>query len=126
MKIYYSNISSDFEEMIKRNKEIITSLTRSDSFEKKEYLNEEGLVQVIFNDGLIYLSLKGIINLEEEKNRLKKNLDKINFEINKIQIKLNDGNFMKNAPEEIIKEQKEREKEYQLSKDKISKTIQSF
>ena len=126
VKIYYSNISSDFEEMIKRNKEIITSLTRSDSFEKKEYLNEEGLVQVIFNDGLIYLSLKGIINLEEEKNRLKKNLDKINAEINKIQIKLNDGNFMKNAPEEIIKEQKEREKEYQLSKDKISKTIQSF
>ena len=126
VKIYYSNISSDFEEMIKRNKEIITSLTRSDSFEKKEYLNEEGLVQVIFNDGLIYLSLKGIINFQEEKNRLKKNLDKINAEINKIQIKLNDSNFMKNAPEEIIKEQKEREKEYQLSKDKISKTIQSF
>ena len=33
---------------------------------------------------------------------------------------------MNNAPEEIVKEQKERKAEYQLSKDKITKTIQSF
>ena len=33
---------------------------------------------------------------------------------------------MNNAPEEVVLEQKEREKEYQLSKDKITKTIQNF
>ena len=84
------------------------------------------MVQVMFNDGLIYLSLKGIINLDEEKNRLQKNLKKIDLEISKIQIKLNDSNFKNNAPEEIIKSQKEREKEYQLSREKIIKTINSF
>ena len=126
VKISYSNVSSDLEEIIEKNKEIIISLTRSDSFEKEEYSKDEGMVQVIFNDGLIYLSLKGIIDFEEEKRRLQKNLKKTELELSKIQSKLNDKNFINNAPEEIILEQKEREKEYQLSRDKITKTIQNF
>ena len=84
------------------------------------------MVQVIFNDGLIYLSLGGIINLNDEKKRLEKNLEKIEAEINKIQFKLNDKSFINNAPQEIINKQEERKKEYQLSKDKIKKTIKSF
>jgi valyl-tRNA synthetase len=126
VKISYSNVSSDLEEIIEQNKEIIISLTRSDSFEKEEFSKDEGMVQVIFNDGLIYLSLKGIIDFEEEKRRLQKNLKKTEIELTKIHSKLNDKNFINNAPEEIILEQKEREKEYQLSKDKITKTIQNF
>ena len=126
VKISYSNVSSDLEEIIEKNKEIIISLTRSISFEKKEFSKDEGMVQVIFNDGLIYLSLKGIIDFEEEKRRLQKNLKKTELELAKIHSKLNDKNFINNAPEEIILEQKEREKEYQLSKDKITKTIQNF
>ena len=82
--------------------------------------------RVIFNDGLIYLSLKGIIDFEEEKKRLQKNLKKTEAELTKIHSKLNNKNFINNAPKEIILEQKEREKEYQLSKDKITKTIQNF
>ena len=84
------------------------------------------MVLVIFNDGLIYLSLKGIIDFEEEKRRLQKNLKKTEKELSKIHSKLNDKNFINNAPEEIILEQKEREKEYQLSRDKLTKTIQNF
>ena len=126
VKINYSNVSSDLEEIIEKNKEIIVSLTRSESFKKEEYSKDEGMVQVIFNDGLIYLSLKGIIDFEEEKRRLQKNLKKTELELSKIHSKLNDKNFINNAPEEIILEQKEREKEYQLSKDKITKTIQNF
>ena len=75
---------------------------------------------------MIYLSLKGIIDFKEEKRRLQKNLKKTELELAKIHSKLNDKNFINNAPEEIILEQKEREKEYQLSKDKITKTIQNF
>ena len=126
VKIYYSQVSADLVEIIEKNKEIVTTLTRSNEFEKKEYSEDKGLVQVNFNDGLIYLSLKGIIDFDKEKKRLQKNLEKIELEIKKIEMKLNDNNFIDNAPENIIKEQKEREKGYQLSKNKILRTIQSF
>ena len=80
------------------------------------------MAQVMFSDGLIYLSLKDIIDLEEEKNRLNKNLIKINSEISKIQLKLEDKKFLDNAPEEIVNEQKKRKKitNYQKTKSKKS------
>ena len=124
--VFYSNMNSDLEEIIKNNQDIVIALTQSKSFEKKDFVKGNGMVQVIFNDGLIYLSLGGIINLNDEKKRLEKNLEKIEAEINKIQFKLNDNSFINNAPQEIINKQEERKKEYQLSKDKIKKTIKSF
>ena len=84
------------------------------------------MVQVIFNDGLIYLSLKGIIDFEQEKNRLQKSLLKIEKEIKKIDIKLKSENFTRNAPADIIDEQKSRHNEYVLSKKKIEMAIKSL
>ena len=126
LKIYFLNISSYLEEIIQNNKDIVMTMTRAVSFEKVDQINDEGMVQVIFNDGLIYLSLKGIINFEEEKKRLQKNIEKLDLEIKKIRMKLNNSNFISNAPKEIIKEQRDREEEYQRSKEKLTITIQSF
>ena len=43
--------------------------------------------------------------------------------MNKIEIKLKSKNFTQNAPAEIIDEQKNRYKEYELSKEKIEVAI---
>ena len=126
IKINYSNVSDLFIKVINNHKDILMSLTHSSSIEEKEFSKNEGMVQVIFNDGLIYLSLKGIIDIKEEKKRLEKNVNKIDNEIKKINLKLNDKSFLDNAPEEVINEQKNREKEYELAKDRIYKTIKSL
>ena len=96
------------------------------SITEKNFSKDEGMVQVIFNDGLIYLSLKGIIDFEQEKNRLHKSLLKIEKEMNKIDIKLKSESFTQNAPAEIIDEQKNRYKEYKFSKEKIEVAIKSL
>ena len=126
IKINYSNVSDLFIKVINNHKDILISLTHSSSIEEKEFSKNEGMVQVIFNDGLIYMSLKGIIDINEEKKRLEKNVNKIDNEIKKINLKLNDKSFLNNAPEEVINEQKNREKEYQLAKNRIYKTIESL
>ena len=126
IKINYSNVSDLFIKVINNHKDILMSLTHSSSIEEKEFSKNEGMVQVIFNDGLIYMSLKGIIDIKEEKKRLEKNVNKIDNEIKKINLKLNDKSFLDNAPEEVINEQKNREKEYELAKDRIYKTIKSL
>ena len=126
IKINYSNVSDLFVKVINNHKDILISLTHSSSIEEKEFSKNEGMVQVIFNDGLIYMSLKGIIDINEEKKRLEKNVNKIDNEIKKINSKLNDKSFLNNAPEEVINEQKNREKEYELAKNRIYKTIESL
>ena len=72
------------------------------------------------------MSLKGIIDFKQEKNRLEKSLSKINNEMSKIKEKLESEKFIQNAPVEIIDEQKNRYKEYLLSKEKIEITINSL
>ncbi len=126
VEINFSKISSNLDSVIQKYSNVIISIARLSSIQKREFSKDAGMVQVLFNDGLIYLCLKGIIDFSEERNRLEKNLSKINIEISKIHKKLNDEKFINNAPKEVIDEQKEREKDYLSSKERLEKAIKSI
>jgi valyl-tRNA synthetase len=49
----------------------------------------------------IFLPLEGVIDLQEQINRLEKDLDKTLKEYSKYETKIKNENFMKNAPEEV-------------------------
>src|SRR5204863_5084975 len=56
----------------------------------------------------IYLPLGGLVNLDEEKARLSKEVGKIEGELGRVQKKLANSDFLSKAKEEVI--QKERDK----------------
>ena len=121
--IVYSNISDELKLTIESHKSTILNLTKSKSISMSAFKKNEGMIQVMFNDGLIYLLLKDIINFEEEAVRLNKKLDKTIKEIKKIDAKLIDKNFIENAPNKVIEEQKERLEDYQSQMKKIEKEL---
>ena len=104
----------------------LNSMARVNPVSIKRPDQNEGMVQIILNDGLIYLSLKDIIDFKTEAERLSKNLEKIETEIVKINEKLANANFVSNAPAEVINEQKERLNDYMVSKNKVEKAIESI
>ena len=104
----------------------LNSMARVNPVSIKKSDQNEGMVQIILNDGLIYLSLKDIIDFKTEAERLSKNLEKIEAEIVKINEKLADANFVSNAPAEVVNEQKERLNDYMVSKNKVEKAIESI
>ena len=57
---------------------------------------------------------------------LSKKLEKTIKEIKKIDAKLEDKNFIENAPNKVIEEQKERLEEYQLQMKKIEKELEAI
>lgn len=59
----------------------------------------------------IFLPLEGVIDLQEQINRIKKDLDKTEKDYKKYEAKLNNENFMKNAPEEVREEVQTNERE---------------
>ena len=126
IEVNFADISDDLAIIFDKYKETIKSLTRTKSINEKIFSKDEGMVKVIFNDGLIYLSLKGIIDFDQEKNRLQKSLLKMEKEMHKIKEKLESKNFIENAPIEIINEQKNRQTEYMLSMKKIEMAIKSL
>jgi len=69
----------------------------------------------------IYLPLDDLINLDEERARLAKEVDKMADELARVQRKLGNGDFVAKAKQEVI--QKEREKAAQF--DEKLRTLQS-
>ena len=122
----YYNVSNKLYQLITEHENVLLALTKSNTIEEKDFARNEGMVQVMFNDGLIYLSLKGIIDFKAEVGRLQKNLEKVDLEIQKIDRKLENKSFVENAPKDIMQEQINRKEEYISSRIKIEKAIKSL
>jgi valyl-tRNA synthetase len=56
----------------------------------------------------IFMPLSGLVDLEQEKARLTKQLDKLKMELDSIQNKLNNANFINNAKPEVVEKEKEK------------------
>ena len=56
----------------------------------------------------IFISLEGLINIEEEKNRLTKELADLDFEIKRLEGKLGNEKFTSKAPKEVVAGEKEK------------------
>ena len=67
-----------------------------------------GAVQIVVRGETAALPLAGIIDMDAEATRLAKELAKASDEITKIDVKLNNPDFLSRAKEEVIEEQRER------------------
>jgi len=66
----------------------------------------------------IYLPLEGLIDVQSEKDRSKKNLEKLTKSTQSLESQLRNKKFIKNAPKSLIKERRNQLKE---SSEKIKK-----
>lgn len=58
--------------------------------------------------GELFLPLDGLIDVEAERSRLQKEIDKVSKEIQKAQSKLSNSSFVDRAPAEVVAQEKER------------------
>jgi len=56
----------------------------------------------------IFLPLSGLVDIDSEKNRLGKQIEKLTKELSGIQAKLANPNFLNNAKEEVVNKEKEK------------------
>lgn len=74
----------------------------------------------------IYLPLAGLINIEEEIERLEKELAKWNGEVKRVQGKLANERFVANAPENVVAEERAKEKDYLEKQAAVQERIESL
>ncbi len=73
--------------------------------------------------GDLFLPLEGLIDIEAEKARLKKELEKIEAEIAKIEQKLANPNFTQKVPANVLEEHKQRLAEWQGKRDHVNSAL---
>lgn len=74
----------------------------------------------------IFVPLEGIIDLNEQIARIKKDMDKTQGELKKVEGKLNNQNFMANAPEEVRVEVQEKAALFQEKLQSLEQMLESF
>jgi valyl-tRNA synthetase len=83
----------------------------------------ESSVQLIVRGEVSALPLQGVVDLAAERARLAKDLQRLDSDIGKIDAKLNNADFMRRAPEEVVEEQRERKEEAEARKAKIGEAL---
>jgi valyl-tRNA synthetase len=71
----------------------------------------------------IFIPVEGLIDIEKEINRLNKQIDKLSKEQEKNSKKLNNQNFIKNAPEEVVTEVEEKNRQLLVKIESIQKSL---
>jgi len=84
------------------------------------------LARGIVRDCEIAINLTGILDLKAEGDRLRKELNRIETDLAQSQKKLSNENFLRNAPPEIVTEQKAKFEELQRRKEKTEEHIRSL
>lgn len=78
----------------------------------------EKAVTAIVTGAEMYMPLAGLIDIEQELARLEKELKTLNAEVERIEKKLNNPNFMAKAPEHVIAGEREKLQGYADKRDK--------
>ena len=84
----------------------------------------KGAVQIILGEATLALPLAELIDVSAEKQRLTKEIDKVEVEIKKIAAKLANENFVAKAPPEVVEENQERKADAEATRDKLSAALQ--
>ena len=84
--------------------------------------DKEGLVNLVFNEFSVLMSLDELMDYEKERARLNDEIKRLESEIKRASGKLSNENFTSKAPEKVVNEEREKLKNYQdlLEKTKLS------
>ncbi len=113
------------QEGLKAYDEILKRMARLETIELTDK-TPGGAIQCIIDKTTLILPVADIIDLDAEKARLKKQLAELDDNIKKASQKLDNKQFIENAPEEIVIEQKTRIAEAKTAKEKIEAALKQL
>ena len=74
----------------------------------------------------IFVPLEGLIDIEMEKTRLQKNLDNLKTQLEKVSKKLANGDFLANAPDDVVEREKGKKEDYQERIERLNRNLEQI
>ena len=116
-----SGASDETRARVARHEETLLRLAR---LEKIEFgASPHGAVQIVLDEAVLALPLAGIIDVDAESKRLKREIDKVGSEIRQLDAKLSNEKFVSRAPEHVVEEQRERKSEAEAIAAKLEQAL---
>ena len=74
----------------------------------------------------IFIPLKGLIDIDKEIERLKKQIEDVTGRLGAVNKKLDNNNFIKRAPGKVIDHERKKQKNYQYDLNKLKENLNSL
>ena len=113
--------------LIEENKHYIERFTNPKSLEISEIIvaDDDSKTSVV-SGAKVVLPLSGLINIEDEINRLEKEQSRLTGELKRVNGKLSNEKFVLNAPEAVVKSEKEKQASYQAQYDDVTARLEEL
>jgi len=113
--------------LIKKHRIDIQTLANIRSMEIVDAFPQgERLLKGVVGSWEMALSLEGILDLEQEKKRLEREISKISLDIEKVESRLKKAKFLSRAPENVVQETKQRLKSLLNRKTKLEESLRNL
>jgi valyl-tRNA synthetase len=110
--------------LIMQHQEYLRNLARVNQVVVKKQGERPRFAAVaLVQDIEIFVPLEGVINIEEEKRRLRKDLDKVEKDLSLIEKKLSNPEFLHKAPGEVVEKVEKEGKELREKQEKLLKRL---
>lgn len=122
--VYIKSLTPQAENILNEGYQFILKLAKARSLKiQKDLSRAKGSAVSVKKNFEIYIPIKGLIDIEHEKKRLLKELQKTEQDINFLNKKLMNEDFIKNAPEDVVKKDKEKYEGLIVKHDKIKENL---
>jgi valyl-tRNA synthetase len=118
-------LSDKLDPRLRQYADVLSPMGRVESVDLASEAPNGALQTVV--DGVTYaIPLDGLIDLDAERKRLGKEIEKAQVEIDKIDKKLNNPAFTDKAPEKVVQLQKDRRADYTAEIEKLQEALGSL
>jgi valyl-tRNA synthetase len=125
IQLLVKGASADTRQRLERYDEIIRRMARLDTIGLSDTA-PKGSLQTVLDEATLILPIADIIDLDKERERLRKEIGKIQQELGKIEQKMANKQFVDNAPKEIIEEQMTRKADFTGTLEKLSSALKQL
>ncbi len=80
----------------------------------------------VIRDAEIFVPLEGVIDLDAERNRLQKELDHCTAQLERINRKLDNADFLQNAPAEVVAKERAKRENFELIATRLSANLEQL
>ena len=125
IRLLVKDASDQTQGRLKTYDEILCRMARLESVEATNDV-AKGAIQTVVDEATLILPIADIIDLDQERARLQKEIGKLTDDIKKIEQKLSNEKFIENAPEEVVEEQRSRKAEAQNIINKLETALKQL
>jgi valyl-tRNA synthetase len=126
VRLIVNNASAETKACLGRYKANLAMMAKINEIEMDVQNPPKGSIQSVVDEATIMLPIAELIDLDKERDRLKKQISKLEQELKGIQQRLDNKQFVANAPDEVVAEQKEKAQELEATLGKFSSALKQL